>query len=71
MTLAKKTATIEFDEPILAYCSVLINDWIILISKQQVAIMELKRNNEFILKAFKTQDEIEEEVHQIAAYTSP
>lgn len=66
MSLAQQATTINFEDKILACQSVPIeHDWLVLVSKQEVAVMELARSHQLALKASIAHEEIEEEVHQM------
>ena len=57
---------ITFEDNILAVRSVpLEKDWLVLVSKQEIAVMELFKPHGLSLKASISHDEIEEEVHQM------
>ena len=66
MTLAPQATTIEFAEKLLA-CKTVPHqrDWAILVTLQEVALMEFSRSNGLIEKASISHEEIEEEVHQM------
>ena len=69
MQLAQQTATINFEERILACQSVpnrnpqSAQDWLVLLTKTEAAVVELQQPHGLVTKATKQQEEIEEEVH--------
>ena len=64
MSLAPQATTVNFEDKILACKSVPSEfNWLILVSKQEVALMELVKPHGLTQKASISHDEIEEEVH--------
>lgn len=65
MTLAAQATTVNFEEKILACKSVPVaQDLLVLVNMQEVALMELSRQ-QLVQKASLAHEEIEEEVHQM------
>ena len=66
MSLAPQATTLNFEDKLLACKSVPHQlDWLIVVSKTEVALVELLKPQGIAEKASLSHDEIEEEVHQI------
>ena len=67
MSIAQQAAIINFEDKLLACKKVPgHSDWLILVTKQEVALVELGQPHGMTQKASIRQEEIETEVHQVA-----